>query len=124
MTVRRVMTCGASVLEACWAVAYGLAKTPMQAAISYAALDCCSQLHGSGAWTNFMEHGGKDAATLNSVSNTLASVTAIVIPHLAFWLRKKTGSWAPQIYIAAVVSNYVQYVICDLLSEARNSLPF
>jgi hypothetical protein len=52
------------------------------AAIAYAGLDCSSQLHGSGAWTNFMEHGGQDAALLNSVSNTLASCTSIVIPHL------------------------------------------
>ena len=50
-----------------------------------------------------MEHGGEDAATLNSVSNTLASLTAITTPHLGSWLRAKTGSWAPQLFIAALL---------------------
>jgi sugar phosphate permease len=88
LTVRRTFTCLASVLEASCAIAYALAKTPLQAAICYGLSDCCSQLHGSGAWTSFMEHGGKDAATLNSVSNTLASLTG-VRQHIAVQHSRK-----------------------------------
>lgn len=103
LSVRRAMTCGGSVLEAFWAVMFARARTPLAAAVSYACLDCCSQLHGSGAWTNFMEHGAEDAALLNSVSNTLASLTAVVVPHLGFALRQRTGSWAPMLLGAAVL---------------------
>ena len=124
LTVRRAMTTVASCLEAACAVAYALASTPLRAAVAYACLDCCSQLHGSGAWTNFMEHGGEDAATLNSVSNTLASMTAITTPHLGFWLHARTGSWAPQLYVAAalkVLTGFVFRATCTL-TPAREQL--
>ncbi len=124
LTVRRTFTCLASVLEASCAIAYALAKTPLQAAVCYGLSDCCSQLHGSGAWTSFMEHGGKDAATLNSVSNTLASLTAITTPHFGFWLRAKTGSWAPQLFFAAALKilTGIAFSRTCTLTDARTQL--
>lgn len=124
LTVRRTFTCLASVLESICAVAYALAATPLQAAIAYGFSDCCSQLHGSGAWTSFMEHGGEDAATLNSVSNTLASLTAITTPHFGFWLRSKTGSWAPQLFFAAGLKllTGLRFVQTCTLTDARTQL--
>ena len=124
LTVRKSMTLIASLLEGTCAVAYALARTPLQAAVAYGLSDCCSQLHGSGAWTSFMEHGGEDAATLNSISNTLASLTAVATPHFGFWLRAKTGSWAPQLFIAAafkVLTGLVFSHTCTL-TPARQQL--
>lgn len=124
LTVRRTFTCLASVLEASCAIAYALAKTPLQAAVCYGLSDCCSQLHGSGAWTSFMEHGGEDAATLNSVSNTLASLTAITTPHFGFWLRARTGSWAPQLFFAAALKilTGLAFARTCTLTDARTQL--
>lgn len=103
LTVRRAMTCGGSVLEAFWALCFATRRTPLGAAVCYACLDCSSQLHGSGAWTNFMEHGAEDAALLNSVSNTCASMTAVIVPYLGFALRERYNSWAPIILGAAAL---------------------
>jgi hypothetical protein len=71
-----------------------------------------------------MEHGGEDAATLNSVSNTLASLTAITTPHFGFWLRSKTGSWAPQLFFAAGLKllTGLRFVQTCTLTDARTQL--
>ena len=60
LTIRRWMTGLGSFVEAVTAVGYGLARTPLQAAIAYALCDSASQLHSSGAWPNYYEVGGED----------------------------------------------------------------
>ena len=126
LTIRRWMTGLGSFVEAVTAVGYGLARTPLQAAIAYALCDSASQLHSSGAWPNYYEVGGEDTvgkrflhrkfknfskkkwffpaqAMLNAVDNTFASSTAIVVPYMGFGMLSATGSWVPHLAFGALL---------------------
>ena len=103
LTIRRWMTGLGSFVEAATAVGYGLARTPLQAAIAYALCDSASQLHSSGAWPNYYEVGGEDTAMLNAVDNTFASSTAIVVPYMGFGMLSATGSWVPHLAFGALL---------------------
>ena len=82
LRIRKAMTCTGSLLEAVFALWYGAAQTPFQAALAYGAIDSAAQLHSSGAWPNFMEVGGEETAMFYAVDNTFAQSTAILVPFL------------------------------------------
>ena len=103
LRIRKAMTCWGSLIEAVLAVAYGAARTPLQASIAYAALDSVAQLHSSGAWPNFMEVGGEYSAMLYAVDNTFAQQTAILVPFMGIGLQRLTGSWLPHLLFGAAL---------------------
>jgi hypothetical protein len=103
LTIRKWMTGLGSVLEAICALGYGVASTPLQAAVAYALCDSASQLHSSGAWPNYYEVGGEDTAMLNAVDNTFASSTAIIVPYMGFAMLNLTGSWLPHMAFGALL---------------------
>ena len=88
--------------EAGFALLYGFSKTPVMATWFYAGIILTSQCQR--AWSNFYEVGGKDVATLSSVSNTIANVANLATPYLGVTLRKLgNGSWVPLLMLAAVL---------------------
>ena len=101
LKIRKTMTGWGSLIEAVLAVAYGAARTPLQAAIAYALLDSAAQLHSSGAWPNFMEVGGEWSAMLYAVDNTFAQQTAILVPFMGIGMQQLTGSWLPHLLFGA-----------------------
>ena len=102
LTIRRLATGVGSVFESVLALGFAFAPNPVVATILYGTMDAMTGLHGSGAWANYMEVGGEDTSQLNAFYNTIAcSVGGPLVPFLGFWLRGRTGSWVPQIALAA-----------------------
>lgn len=53
-----------------------LAPNPLLATVYYGMIDAFFTMHTSGAWTNYLEVGAEDTATLNAVINSIASSSA------------------------------------------------
>jgi hypothetical protein len=103
LTMRRSFTGICSAAETVLQVMYGLAPNPVIATVYYGAIDAFFTGHTSGAWSNYLEVGAEDTATLNATINTIASSLAIIVPYLGFWLRRVTGSWTAQIMVSVGV---------------------
>jgi sugar phosphate permease len=120
LTVRKAMTIGGSLVETASVLVYGLVSSPIAATIAYAAMNAGLQAHQSGAWALMYETGGKDVATLSSVSNTLGNTTGILVPFMGVWLRSRFNSWFPHI-LFAVALKMIAAAHFGLLASAKSA---
>ena len=103
LRMRKAMNMTGSVLDAVFALGYGLSRNAASATLCYAGVMFSGQFHMSGAWPLFYEMGGRDVATLSSVANTLANVTGLVVPFIGVGLLQRFNSWVPLLAIAAAL---------------------
>ena len=103
VTVRRWATGGANLACSICMLLFALARTPRQGFAAYFGWQTFRLLHNAGKFPNYLEVGGEDTAILSSVCNGIAQAPAFIVPALALWLRRRTGSWLPQYaYVAAL----------------------
>ena len=97
------MTAFGSVVQAVFLVLFGMAQTPLLAALAYGGITGGHCFRGSGAAANYFEVGGKDTAMLNAVGNTVSNVPGFVVPALGMWLHHRTASWQPLFWLTAAI---------------------
>jgi hypothetical protein len=98
----KTLTVAASIGEAACALLYGMSTTATGATLAYGGVTLASMFQR--AWSNFYEVGGKDVATLGSISNTIANGANLVTPYVALTMRKMFGgSWFPLLVLAAAM---------------------
>ena len=124
LSIRKGFTGVASAAESILSLLYALAPTPILATVWYGMIDAFFTMHTSGAWVNYLDVGAEDTATLNAVTNSIASSTAIVVPYLGFWLRARTGSWGAQIGLSMLIKacTGLLYVRWASVTSAREIL--
>jgi hypothetical protein len=124
LEIRRWMTVCSQVPEAISAVLYGMAKTPRQATLCYAAFVASGLLNYSGAWANEMEVFGADAAIVGAVGNVVANSFGVIVPFMGVWLRQSTGSWLPHLVFGATLKLLATAMFASgaTLEDARTSL--
>ena len=71
LAMSKTLTIAASFGEAAFALLYGMASTANGATLAYGGVTLASMFQR--AWSNYYEIGGKDVATLGSVTNTSES---------------------------------------------------
>ena len=105
-------------------VLFGLAQSPLAAAVAYAGITGGHCFRGSGASANYYEVGGRDTAMINAVGNTVANVPGILAPALGLWLLQRTGSWLPLFWLTAALQCLTGLAFGGLasLSDARTLL--
>eukprot|EP01052_Picozoa_sp_SAG31_P027534 SAG31_NODE_2584_length_5434_cov_3.784067_4_plen_447_part_00 len=124
LQIRRLMTAVASAASAACVVVFGLARTPAAAATAYSAVLASTCLHGSGWSQSYMEVGGKDTAVLNGLGNTIANSPSFVVPFLALYLKRRTGSYLPICLVAAFFKLVAGSLYCRYIetTAARKAL--
>lgn len=104
LTIRKGMTVFSSCIMGLSSVLFGLASSANQATAAFCLFVIGQQGTNCGIIPNFWELGGKDAAVLNSVCNSLASFQGVIVAPIGVLLRRLSGgSWATQYIVSAVL---------------------
>ena len=102
LAMSKTLTIAASFGEAGFALLYGMASTATGATLAYAGVTLASMFQR--AWSNYYEIGGKDVATLGSVTNTIANVANMATPAVGlFMMNVFNGSAIGLLALAAVL---------------------
>lgn len=86
VTIRKAATTIASILQSLCALAFGLTRSPIRAAIFYNCVTGLYGIHHSGFSSNLIEVGGEDTAMMNAIANNLGAFRPLSIRLLALAL--------------------------------------
>jgi glutaredoxin len=89
LTIRKLATAVASVLQSSFAILFGMTRSPVMAAIYYNLVVGVYGIHHAGFSSNLIEVGGEDTAIMNAIANNLANVPGFLSPIVGAWLRAR-----------------------------------
>lgn len=143
LAIRRGMTLAATIGTSASHVGYVLAQTPAQATAMMLTFSLAHQCSSSSYFANVYELGGPDSAALTAfgapllpcalvpgpdppltAANASGQLFSVLLPPVAFFLRRRSGSWVPVFMLsaAAIAASGALYRATMTLTPARELL--